>query len=374
MIDTIILTTSCRRITCFTDDRIPKWELHSKSGVFEKYVKNQTARQKADGIYRPRIRDIKRGRESLLQIEFSIPKLIYGNNIDEVCENDFENVIETLRIRLLDFGVAISNQDLKLAGVSALHLSKNIILSDGYTASGIIKELNKINLSKRMDLNKDSFRNEGQSLQYYTNSHSLVIYDKIQDLKKPKNRAIDKDKTHIQLSLFNYLNERKVEILRFEVRLSKKVKMNAIIQKVGYGKNPKFQDVFKKEICQKIVKLYWEEIIIDKNLFLFSLMSNPSQLLKKVTKNYPSIKPREAIYLVGLQQLSKDEAGIRNLRLLLQKQGSERTWYRITDDMKKLNSMQPMAECHSWVRQTSEQIEQFKPYVSNFCNVKNCKV
>lgn len=28
---------------------------------------------------------------------------------------------------------------------------------------------------------RDSFRNNGHSLQFYTNSHSLVLYDKVQD-------------------------------------------------------------------------------------------------------------------------------------------------------------------------------------------------
>lgn len=213
-----------------------------------------------------------------------------------------------------------------------------------------------------MDLTKDTFRNEGQSLQFYTNSHSLVIYDKIADLKKPKSRAIDKEKTLKQTSLFDVLDkEEHMEILRIEVRLSKKVKMNSLLQKLGYDKNPTFQDIFNEEICQKIVSTYWQDIIAEKHLFLFSLANSPTDILKKLMQKYPTMKPKELIYLIGLQQLSTDKAGIRDLRQIVMQNANDRTWYRITDGFKKLNGLQALSDCHSWLGQVKQQIEEFIP-------------
>ena len=209
MIDTIILTIPSEYFVTVKEPFAAEWELHSKSGFYEKRVKNQTYNQKNDGIYRPRISIIKRGLAENLKIEFSIPKLIFGNNVDEVCEKDFENILETLQRRLKDFGVQIYIPYLRKAAVSVFHPSKNILLSGGYTASGVIKELKKINLTKKLDLNRDSFRNDGQSIQLYANCHSLVIYDKIQDLKKKSKRAIDKDQTHYQLSLFQQFHRQR---------------------------------------------------------------------------------------------------------------------------------------------------------------------
>lgn len=361
MIDTIILTIPREKIIFFEAAHATKWSLNNKIGVFSKHIKQQSSIQKKDGVYRPRPTIITRGKQIFLKIEFSIPKLLYENNIDEVCENDFPIIIDILEKRLKDFGISISEKNLKKADVTAFHPSKNIILSDGYTASGIIKELSKINLTTRMDLTKDTFRNEGQSLQLYTNSHSLVIYDKIADIKKSKNRAIDKDGTLKQLSLFNPLNEvDELEVLRLEVRLSKKTKMNSILQKIGYEKNPTFADIFKYEVCQKIVELYWKEILLEKHLFLYSLSTSPQDTLKKLMRKFPDMKPKELIFLVGLQQLCIDQNGIRELRKYISQVSHEKTWYRIVKSFEKLNLLEDIIHCHSWVDHVSQTIINFK--------------
>ncbi|NQV13034.1 MAG: hypothetical protein HQ530_01890 [Parcubacteria group bacterium] len=361
MIDTVILTIEGKRCLPIENPNIPsRWFLHSKSGRYEKHVINETAAQKHDGIYRPRVRTIKRAGIIYRQIEFSVPKLLHGNNVDEVSDEDFDIVVDTLKERLEDFKIITTIDALKSAAVSSFHPSKNIVLSGGYTSQAVIKELSKVNLTKRMDLNRDSFRNDGHSLQYYTNSHSFVIYDKIQDLKKPKKRAIDKDQTLRQLSLFDDIQKKeRKEILRFEVRLSRKVKVNSIMDKMGYSKNPTFKDIFSKKVCQEVLMMYWQELIAEKNLFLFSISSSPKQTFEKIRKYYLSIKPKEIVYLVGLQQLCQDGNGIRDLRNLVEKKASTRTWYRFSDDMKKLNDMQKISGCHGWVNQIKKQLNDF---------------
>lgn len=362
MIDTIILNIPAEKFVCFEADGISKWDLYSKSTGFEKHVKNQTAIQKVDGVYRPRIRLLRRPRMLFMQVEFSIPKLLFKNNVDEVCEKDFDQIISTLQKRLKDFGVSIIRENLINAEVSAFHPSKNFVLKDGYTANGIIKELNKINLTRRMDLTKDTFRNEGQSLQYYTNSHSLVVYDKIKDLKKTKSRAVDKDQTLYQMSLFDVLDKKEPEILRMEVRLSKKAKMKALLRKLEEKEKPNFREAFRKSLCQKIVRHYWEEIILEKNLFLFSLESDPVQSMKRILKNEPEIKPKELVYLVGLGELCRKGEGVRDFRDVIERQCSSRTWGRTSKDLKRLSDMQDLKSCHGWLGQIENGIEEFKPF------------
>ncbi|MDD5489240.1 MAG: hypothetical protein PHP25_00975 [Candidatus Moranbacteria bacterium] len=363
MIDTIVISIQPKKFVSESDLFGAGWDLQNFSQGYKKFVKNQSAEQKRDKIYRPRPRFINRGISGLLQFEFSIPKLIFGNNVDEVCENDFDNILQTLQARLRDFGIYQYNQDLRKASVSVFHPSKNILLSEGYTASGVIKELRKINLTQKMDLTRDSFKNDGHALHLHANSHELVVYDKIPDLIKPKGRAEDKDKTSMQLSLFQQFKkqDRPPEILRIEARLANKRKMNAVLEKNGFAKNPTFEDIFKESVCKKIVASYWNEIVIKENLFLFGLSSGPKQVLKNLIKSYPCIKPKEAAYLVGLDRLSKDENGIRELRGMLEKQATRRTWYRIANDMKKLNAIQNPASCHGWIRQVRDQIEAFQP-------------
>ena len=127
--------------------------------------------------------------------------------------------------------------------------------------------------------------------------------------------------------------------------------MNDVLVKNGFEKNPTFEQVFKEKVCQKIVSAYWNELVVKDNLFLFSLSNNPKEVLKKLIQSYSAIKPKEAIYLVGLDQLCKDQDGIRELRGKLEKQAKIRTWYRIASDMRKLNSIQEPTYCHSWIGQ-----------------------
>jgi hypothetical protein len=363
MIDTVILTIPHGRFTDLNDPLSPSWRLNMDIGNCRKYIKIQTAEQKRDGTYRPRVRLIERGRKADLQMEFSVPKLLFGNNVDEVRETEFFDATKKLQDRLLDFGLAVSSSALSEAKVSAFHPSKNILLAQGYTANGVIKELAKINLTQKMDLNKDSFRNDGHSLQLYANSHSFVIYDKIQDLKKSKKRAIDKDPPPRQQTLFaTFENTPKhTEILRLEARITNKRKMNGILAKLGHKQNPSFLEVFKENVCQDIVWLYWRELIANDNLFLFSLASSPQKNLQNLISAHSAIKPKEVIYLVGLQQLCKDEDGIRSLRGYVQTRSTQRTWYRIAKDAKKLNAIQNPAACHGWVQEIEGQIKAFKP-------------
>lgn len=340
----------------------PNWELHSRSKSFEKWVINETRKMKRDGVYRPRVRGVVRGKTRMLYIEFSAPKLFFGNNVAEVFENDFHEVISVLSKRLRDFGLGILTRTLESAEVSTFHPSKNIVLSKGYTASFVINELRRINVSKKLDLTRVGFRNDGQALQLYANSHSLVFYDKIRDLNKPKKRAIDKDQPPHQPSLFDVLKLKEMpsEILRIEVRLSKKVKMNAVLNQVGFKQNPTFRDIFKKEVCQKVVQSYWNIIIHEENHFLFSMTSNPQKVLQKVLISCPTIKAKQAIYMAGLYILAKDEGGIRHLRGIIEPVSQRRGWYRVAEDFKQLSVLQGLT-MHNWVNQVDSQIERFEP-------------
>ena len=344
---------------------VPNANILKGSGNYlVKCVSNPTAQDKREGLYRPRLTLIKRmtkkSDEIPLKIEFSIPKMLYGNNVDEVEEKDFEAVVEALHKSMQKMGALVSIDDIKKAKVSAFHPSKNIELTEGYTSGFVITELNKVDVSKKMDLNRDSFRNDGHSLQFYTNSHSLVVYDKVQDLLKPQKRAIDKDQNNLQPSLFEKLSkEGKKEILRIEARLAKKVKLNAILKGVGFKENPTFQEVFNKDLCQKILINYWQDLITSKNLFLFDMESNPKKTLEKIFKNNPKIKPKQALYLVGLWALSKE--GIRATRVVVERRADKRTWYRIAQDLPLLDEISGKTY-HGWVKQVNEQLNDYKPY------------
>lgn len=381
MLDTVILTIPRGSYKLRPEAFTPNANILKMSGNYLiKCVNNPTASDKKAGTYKPRLTLVKRptknGSEIPLKIEFSVAKMLYGNNVDEVEEKDFEKVVSALHEAMLEMSVYVSHEDLRNAKVSAFHPSKNIELTTGYTSNYVITELHKIDVSKKMDLNRDSFRNSGHSLQFYTNSHSLVVYDKVSDLKKPDKRAIDKDQNSLQLSLFETLTkkENKKEVLRIEARLAKKVKMNAILKGLKFNENPTFKDIFKKDICQKVLLNYWDQIITGKNLFLFDVESKPKKTLDAIFKSKPNIKPKDALYLVGLRVLSKE--GIRDIRAVIERYATPRTWYRIAEDLKFLDEISGKTY-HGWVKQIKDAIDDFAPFrlsTIEDCTVKNSKV
>ena len=364
MIDTAIITLPQNRFIVQDYSRFgtTKSEFLAVRG-FRKYFNNPTAEQKREGIYMPRLTLFKRGLTISLKIEFSIPKLLFSNNLDETSGEDADKIIKILLQKLADMKVMTTEKFIKEAEVSSFHPSKNIVLTNGYTASFAIKELAKINLNRKLDFSDTKFRNDGTSLQYYSASHSFVIYDKVSDLKQPKARAIDKDQLPQQLNLFNEIRDFKkhIEILRIEVRLSKKRKMNSVLKTLGYSENPTFEMIFEKKMCQQIVRHYWQTMITDKNIFIFDMLSNPLRILQRAIKNNRKLKPKQAIYLTGLEILCKDK-GVRELRQTVEIIASRNAWYNLSRDIIKINDYKKDLEPHGFVKDIEDAIKKFDAF------------
>lgn len=333
---------------------------------FYKYINNPTKEDKEKGIYKPKLTAIKRSGKIDLKAEFSVPKLLFGNNLEEAEESDFNEMVNKLRNAIKEMGVILWSHQVENAEVSVIHPSKNIPLNKGYTASFAIRELSKINLNQKMDLEKVSFRNNGESLQLYANRHSIVLYDKINDLDKPAKRAIDKNQTKLQLNLFEHIKKEKknLEVLRLEIRLSHKDKMKEVLEKVGYTGNFAFKSVFKKDLCQKIVKLYWKEFF-GKDLFLFSVNNNPQKILQQILMKYPKTNIRTAIMLVGLNLLHKDEEGIRGFRSIAKNYKPKTNWAILKRYLEKFNDSIFTKPAHGFIKDVEKAINEFKAFKLN---------
>ena len=372
MIDTVILHIPIEKVRLLESNPalFPNWHYHSRNANYEKWVKNPSQKDKENGITGPcltKIRRFENGKEvdHFMKIEFSVPKLLYRNNINEVQERDFPLVVSTLKQRLADMGVIIAEKDIQDALVYTIHPSKNIMLSAGYTASFAIAEIAKINLHKKFDLSKTVWI-MGQNLQIYSTSYSLVFYDKIAEVNQSKKKTIDRDRTPQQKSLLLDIQHKNpsAEILRFEVRICTKQKLNSLLKSLGFAQNPTFKDIFKKDICQKILNFYWQTIIKDQNLFIFELLQEPKKLLREILENSKRTKVKEAIYLVALNILCKDDGGIRDLRKILEKYFSTKSWYAVSKGIKRLNTIrQDNPAVHSWVLQIDEAIDKFEPFM-----------
>ena len=350
MIDTIVLTVKSGMFTILNHDKFSPSTIgfYDPSGYYDlgsrgnfKCVQNPTKNELKLGIYKPRLTVYKRLNEQrnfeiVLKIEFSIPKLIFENNFNEVCEKDFYNIINKLKNTLRNMGVFIFEKNLIDASVSAVHFSKNIVLTDYSTPYTYISQLEKLNINKRLDINQTDFRNAGHSFKFRANSFEVVFYDKIRDLEqgiKSEKRSEEKDNI-LQLNLFEYLKKKPLEVLRYEVRLNKKQKIVSIFNKIKYNAQPTFKNIFNESLAKKVLLYYINEIENMYPKLLAFESTNYKDFLESILLANQNLRLNQALEIVGFKALIS-EVGVREFRQLISRFGNYH-WYKLNSKLKKL--------------------------------------
>lgn len=351
MIDTIVITLNKGMFTILDHNKFSP----STAGLYDKSYRlggrsnftckqNSTADEARQGIYKPRLTVTKRfspiaGYDIVLKIEFSAPKMLFGNNFDELTDDDFPTLLTKLNTTLRQMGVFVYENALINGPISAIHYSKNIPLTDYTTPQTYIKQLTKANINKRLDTNQTDYRNEGDSFKYRANTFEVTFYDKIRDLQKAKTsekKSIEKDNL-LQLNLFNEIKEKKpFEVLRMEVRLGSRQKLRQILLKTGLNIEPTFSAVFKQEVSQKVLLHYLKEIEDSYPPLLNYQYNNPKQFLSDFLINNPKTKLSSALKYLAMRVLL-EQMGVREFRQLIGRY-SNNAWYVLNKEMKNLKT------------------------------------
>ncbi|MBN1783808.1 MAG: hypothetical protein JW812_02475 [Alphaproteobacteria bacterium] len=318
----------------------PPYHKVSKQSGSIKCIQNPTKKEMRAGVYKPRLTLFKRittaGFVTFLYIEFSAPKLIYGNNFEECSDMDFEEILKTLHEKLIEMSVSVSMEVLKEASVSAVHYAKNIQLENGVSSSLIINKISKLDISKRLDAGSTDFRNNGQAIRYHTNTYELTFYDKVKDLAQARiseKRGFEKD-YQIQKDLFKNLDKKKVpEILRMEVRLGTKKKIKDMLFRVGYEvPTVSFENLFSGSISRKVLVHFWKEMIVPS----LSVILLAEEDLETLFFKCRSLGVREGVALQVIGILSLIEGnGVRGLKGFLSQTGG--TYRRMNEQLKNLD-------------------------------------
>lgn len=274
-----------------------------------------------------------------LKIEFSAPKLIFRNNFNELDDEVFDLVINTLFKKLDEMAIATRKEFLRSAYIQKIDYSKNIILDDYITCSMVISELAKVNLNKRLDLTKTDYRNEGQAIAYHSNSFELKIYDKIKDLEQSnkfgEKRSFEKENQH-HPDLFNYTDYRSklgVEVLRLEGRFTRR-KLKSLFLNLNIETKLTFEGLFKRRIAKTILLHYLNQITHELYVMHFDLR-NIDNLIAAIKSKKPRIKPAKILQLIGFIQ-TVQSIGNRGARVELNLSNSQ--WYRIQKELKEIES------------------------------------
>lgn len=381
MIDTIVLTLPVIR------SNIPAtWQFSPDArGLFEApfipfagqpfviCVQNPTKEDMVEKNYKPRLTLVKRknrngfGYVISLKIEFSVPKLLYANNFDEVQDTDFDTIVNSLKLKLLHMGVTFPVEALREAEVQTVHYGKNIVFTDYTTATSIMDSLRKIKLTKRLDLNRTEYQNEGEAVRYHSKSFQLVFYDKIAELRYTKARAIEKEdrEFNYQTDIFTAIQKKKhpLEVLRIELRLVGKAGIKAQFKKVGILNEFTFQSMFQAAISQKILCHYWNIIFSELKPVLLQDLTISEQFVL-MAKQRRQWKPQRVLSMMAVGSMIH-EVGYRKVKQHFNKYFSGRSMERVFKDIKDLNFT--IANKTSAMNQVTKDLNEFSPLkMANF--------
>ena len=151
----------------------------------EKYTYNPTKTDKTLHGYLPNLTTYERffqdnGRTYELHIKFSIPKLLFQWSIKEVGNEDFEQVVKLIKLKLQRISIETTENAIRKAIVSSAHFCKNIELAKPKTVLDAIRQLHKAELGKGKKKKWRDFDGDGQALYFHTTYANIIIYDKIQ--------------------------------------------------------------------------------------------------------------------------------------------------------------------------------------------------
>lgn len=277
-----------------------------------------------------------------LKIEFSAPKLVFGDNFNELKDGDFELVLETLLKRLDEMAICVKADHLKKAYIQKIDYSKNIALDQYVSCSMVIGEIAKLNLNQRLDLTKTNYRNDGQALAFHSGLFELKIYDKIKDIEQGKKfgkkRAMETE-SEFQPDLFNYTNYKNrlgtqnLQVLRLEGRFQRK-KLTSLFKKLKIDSELSFEALFNSQKSKAILMHYLSEITDQLRVMQFSL-DKTDELIASIKSKNPTIKPAKLLQLIGFIQ-TVQSIGNRGARVELNL--PKHQWYRLQNELKMIES------------------------------------
>lgn len=320
------------------------------------------------GIYRPQLTIVRRpprlgyGDASIdLYVQFSAPKMVFGNNFDELVDSDLDKLCHKLwwQLALLDIGT--DELQLKLADVCGIHYGKNVVLRDGSVPAFYLNEFRWADIPMSKDVAEVHYRNGGLCYKYHTNHTELALYDKLLDLKQAKiseARAVEMD-NKMQLGLLPLFDEvRKkepFEIIRLEMRMNKRQKIKRGLLMAGYFKmDLKLNNLFKQEIARKVCLVHLIDVMDKIPPLLRVNESRDDLLLADLMINNPKVSVERLLASLEARRMVND-LGMRNFRMMF-KNKSEYTWSRIKDNL----SLQVSASANDYLGQLWAEVSKFE--------------
>jgi hypothetical protein len=321
-----------------TNDHLKADTAATRKDVYKKFVQHQSKYDKQNSIYKPvltltqRMKPDAREFEWFLNIQASIPRLIYPNNMYEISPNDDKRTFQKLVGILRAMGVETTIEAVSRAVVVKFHIGKNIILTNDYTVSQAIALIKKTVASRETKKREVQYENDGEALHFYTSSHGRIFYNKIKDYERTKVTAIDKDRLKIERLTGRQIGK-EAQMLRFEVRYNGQQTVASKLRPyLGTNEDAiRFESLFDEDLWRKIVVREWEDIIgTPASRLSLKVETSPDETFKFILNHVTSTQKKNVYALNKANDLyatfiNISNMGIQGYRNLLERTFSEKT-------------------------------------------------
>jgi hypothetical protein len=308
MIDSVVLQLDKDDFKLLENHKLDGIKYQRNKGFSQKvlYCKEFVKKQKKEEHYFPSVSMpiSKRGKQEVienLEIQVSLPKLIYGTNALEIDFSDLEKILKNLEICLKQIGIETSKENLKRAVLKRVDFSKVIKLPDYFgTAKQVLRRLEKFDYKRSSDFSKRTYLNqsEGMALKFYNNTQSYTIYDKISEL-------VGDGSTLFNQNILKALEENKLKknVIKFEFAHQKKQSLEAFLRRRIKTKSHNFTlpDILQdKNIAKSILLKVFEEMYspANQNLITLSEMGD-NELLAYLKNQKMSFKTKSQLYYIA---------------------------------------------------------------------------
>lgn len=201
----------------------------------------------------------------ILKAEFSVPKLLYWNSLQEASEIvGLDTVLNAFIKALSGVGIVVERDAIANAHVSGVHFCKNVLLPQNIRMQEALAELQRVDISKVEDITLKESKNGGRTLHIYSGTIERVFYDKVADAMRPKVKRKDKGHINYEREIIERFGLQKREVFRYEYRLKKG---QAVMREVNIalGRKPRtpvaFKDLFTPNLCKTMILKSWRGLI-----------------------------------------------------------------------------------------------------------------
>lgn len=306
MIDSVVLILNSEQFELRPDNKLDgKKTQHGRGfNINTDYCEEYRKNLYKQGIYCPSINKATKtnsikGPKEVLEIQVSLPKLLYGSNLFEIDSEDLDKIYNALLNCLDNLGITTSKESLKKATVKRADFSKIIKLPPELgEANKVVETLSRFDYKPSSGYNFTKYNdgNHGRSIKFWNNTQGYVIYDVIGNILS--NGYTKTEKTIIEGFRAGQV---KRTALRFELSLERKDSFEAVVRRKIKNKEKVkdfyLEDILNEELARGILLDIFNKVFNTVAMSLIPLSEMEENKLKAyLDSSNLSVKKQEKMY------------------------------------------------------------------------------